>query len=95
MDHALSFETAYKRLEEILEKLSSEQISLEESLKIYEEANGLILMCNSKLSHAEQKVQTLIKGRNQELVLQEGSQKPVLEDFNPSKQQHLNRSILS
>lgn len=93
MDSSLSFEKAYKRLEEILEKLGSEHISLEESLNIYEEADKLILMCNEKLSHAEQKVQTLVKGRNQELMLQEGTQKPIVESFNSSKEQYLNRSI--
>lgn len=95
MSQTFSFEQAYKRLEEILEKLSNEQISLEESLKIYEEADQLILLCNEKLSNAEQKVQTLVKGRSQELVLQEGTQKPVLEEFNTSKQQYLNRNISS
>ena len=93
MSNTLSFEAAYKRLEEILEKLSNEHISLEESLKIYEEADQLIVMCNKQLSEAEQKVQTLVKGRSQELVLTEGT--PVLEDFNGSKQQYLNRSVTS
>lgn len=92
MDKNLCFESAYKRLEEILEKLNSEQLSLEESLKLYEEADRLIALCNEKLSHAEQKVQTLIKGRNQELILQ-GNGEPALEDFNSSKQQYLNRSL--
>jgi len=91
MSQSFSFETAYKRLEEILEKLNSEQVSLEDSLKLYEEANCLIVACNAKLTHAEQKVQTLIKGRNQELILQEGS--PVLEDFTVSKSHHLTRTV--
>jgi exodeoxyribonuclease VII small subunit len=95
MSQNFSFEQAYKRLEEILEKLSNEQISLEEALKIYEEADQLIRLCNEKLSNAEQKVQTLVKGRNQELVLQEGTQKPVVEEFSASKQQYLNRNISS
>lgn len=92
MDKTLSFEKAYKRLEEILEKLSNEQIALEDSLKLYEEADVLINLCNQKLASAEQKVQTLIKNRNNELVLQD-AQTPQLEDFNVSKQQYLNRSL--
>ena len=94
MDKTLSFETAYKRLEDILDKLNSEQLALEDALKIYEEADRLIALCNEKLSHAEQKVQTLIKGRNQELVLQSHGE-PALEDFNSSKQQYLNRTLMS
>lgn len=92
MDNALSFEKAYKRLEEILEKLNSEHISLEDSLKIYEEADHLIALCQEKLSNAEQKVQTLVKARNNELVFQENNE-PALEDFNSSKQQYLNRTL--
>lgn len=92
MNNALSFEKAYKRLEEILEKLNSEQISLEDSLKIYEEADSLIAVCQDKLSNAEQKVQTLVKARNNELVLQENNE-PALEDFKPSKEQYLNRTL--
>jgi exodeoxyribonuclease VII small subunit len=92
MDNSLSFEKAYKRLEDILEKLNSEHISLEDSLKIYEEADRLITLCQEKLSSAEAKVQILIKTRNNELALQENLE-PSLEDFNPSKEQYLNRTL--
>jgi len=89
MDKELSFELAYKRLEEILDLLNNSQISLEDSLKIYEEADLLIRLCSDKLTHAEQKVQVLVKNRNQD----SSSPQPILEDFNTSRQQHLNRNF--
>lgn|GEM_PF-238762 len=92
MDNSLSFEASYKRLEEILEKLNSTHISLEDSLKLYEEADKLISTCNDKLLSAEQKVQVLIKNRNQEIQVQENNE-VALEDFQISKTQHLNRSL--
>lgn len=88
MDSALSFETAYKRLEEILDLLNNSQISLEESLKVYEEADKLLSYCTEKLNHAEQKVQILVKNRQQD-----PQTTPQLEDFTPSRQQHLNRNF--
>lgn len=91
MDNALSFEQAYKRLEEILDLLNNSQISLEESLKVYEEADKLIQHCSEKLNHAEQKVQVLVKNRQQDSSNSPSS--PMLEDFNISRQQHLNRNF--
>ena len=91
MDNALSFEQAYKRLEEILDLLNNSQISLEDSLKVYEEADKLIHLCSEKLNHAEQKVQVLVKNRNQDN--NNPFSQPTLEDFNTSRQQHLNRNF--
>ncbi|MCB1084927.1 MAG: exodeoxyribonuclease VII small subunit [Chlamydiia bacterium] len=59
-----SFEEAYARLEVILEKLNSGESPLEVSLNLYEEANRLIKQCSSKLDHAEQKIEMLIKSRD-------------------------------
>lgn len=64
-----NFETAFKRLEEILEKLNSSSISLDESLKLYEEADRLIILCNKRLNEAEKKVEILVKNRQGELTL--------------------------
>ena len=92
MDPSLTFETAYKRLEDILDILNKSQVSLEESLKIYEEADKLIGFCSQKLTQAEQKVQILIKNRSQELSLDD-QQMPIMQEFDVSKEQHLNRSF--
>ena len=77
----LSFEIAFARLEEILEKMNSGSVSLDESLKLYEEADKLISSCNKRLNDAERKIETLIKNRNGELVL-DSNQRPIVQDFN-------------
>jgi exodeoxyribonuclease VII small subunit len=66
-----SFEEAYERLEQILEKMNSGKCPLEEMLSLYEEADNLLKMCQSKLDNAEQKIESLIKQRNGDLALDE------------------------
>jgi exodeoxyribonuclease VII small subunit len=56
-----SFEKAMKRLEEIVHKLEEGELSLEESLKIFEEGVNLSKFLTQKLTAAETKVQRLIK----------------------------------
>jgi exodeoxyribonuclease VII small subunit len=70
-DTLLSFETAYTRLEEILEKMNSGKVSLEDSLKLYEEANRLINYCSKQLTEAEKKIEILLKNPDSELQLDE------------------------
>lgn len=81
----MSFESAFCRLEEILEKMNSSTISLDESLKLYEEADKLIVTCNKRLVDAEKKIEILIKNRNGDLMIGT-DQKPVTQDFNLSSQ---------
>ncbi len=78
----LSFEAAFQRLEEILEKMNSGELSLDESLKTYEEADRLIAFCSTKLNEAELRIETLIKNREGELVLDSGGA-PMTHDFTP------------
>ena len=59
-----SFEENYDRLEKILTKMNSSEIALEESLKLFEEADSLIRNCGDKLQGAKQKIEVLIKDRN-------------------------------
>ncbi|GAB4191838.1 MAG: hypothetical protein Tsb0015_13850 [Simkaniaceae bacterium] len=81
-----TFEKAYARLEEILEKLNSGEIALEESLKLYEEADKLITACSKKLNEAEQKIQILIKNRNGD-VEEDPDGKPLMKDFISNQEQ--------
>jgi exodeoxyribonuclease VII small subunit len=76
----LSFEKSFERLEHILEILNSSHPSLEEALKLYEEADGLIIQCHKKLSSAEKKIEVLIKNRNGELQLN-AEQKPLTQEM--------------
>ncbi len=55
-----SFETAIRRLEEIVDTLESGDLSLEESIRIFEEGVGLTRTCSKQLEQAEQKVSSLL-----------------------------------
>lgn len=59
-----SFEQSLKKLETIVGKLEKGDLSLEESLKLFEEGVGLSAVCKKELEAAEGKVQTLIKQRD-------------------------------
>ena len=74
----LSFEKAFERLEKILETMNSGKTPLEESLKLYEEAENLLRLCNQTLSSAEQKIEKLMKGRNGEVSV-DGECRPKTE----------------
>lgn len=66
-----SFEEAMVRLEEILDKMNSGNVTLEESLALYEEADKLIELSSKRLSDAEKKIEKLMKNRQGELELGE------------------------
>lgn len=54
-----SFETLYKRLEESVAKLEGGNLSLEESLSLYEEGMKLAKQCQQLLQEAELRVTRL------------------------------------
>jgi len=58
------FEDAMKRLEDVVENLESGELSLKDSLQIFEEGMKLVSFCSKKLEEAEQKVTMLIKESN-------------------------------
>lgn len=57
----LKFDEALSTLEKYVEKLEDGNLSLEESLKIFEEGMKLTKFCEQKLSEAEGKVEILKK----------------------------------
>lgn len=59
-----SFEESLKKLESIVDKLEKGDLSLEESLRLFEEGVGLSATCKKELEEAEGKVETLIKQRD-------------------------------
>jgi exodeoxyribonuclease VII small subunit len=76
----LTFETAYAKLEEILEKMNSGKVALEESLHLYEEADQLIIWCSKRLTEAEKKIEILTKNRDAELAI-DSTGKPETRPF--------------
>ena len=56
----VNFEVSLQKLEKIIEKLEDGDISLEESVKSFEEGIGLEKECQKQLSQAELKVKKLL-----------------------------------
>ena len=67
----LSFEAALKRLEKIADDLENDDISLDESLKAYEEGMKLMAVCQKKLEEAKKKVDVLVKKDGGKFKLQD------------------------
>ena len=68
MKKNMKFEEAILALEDIVKKLESGSISLDESLSSFEEAVSLVKFCNEKLENAEQKVRILLEGTDGEIT---------------------------
>ncbi|MGB7978193.1 MAG: exodeoxyribonuclease VII small subunit [Chlamydiales bacterium] len=75
----LSFEKAFERLEQILNTMNSGKTALEDALKLFEEAEGLIRTCSARLNTAEQKIEQLIKHKGE--VALDAEQRPKTEPF--------------
>lgn len=56
----INFAKEMKRLDEIVEEVSSKALSLEESLKLYEEGNEIIKRLEQALKEAEEKVEKIV-----------------------------------
>ncbi|MBO5495222.1 MAG: exodeoxyribonuclease VII small subunit [Eubacterium sp.] len=58
-NNKMTYETAIKRIEEIISLLEKNEISLDESMKLFEEGSRLTAFCNEELKKAEQKITEL------------------------------------
>lgn len=57
----MTYEKAVSRLEEIVELMEKNELSLEESIKLYEEGTKLTVYCSDMLNKAQQKITELTK----------------------------------
>jgi exodeoxyribonuclease VII small subunit len=73
----VDFESAMRDLEEIVERLETGDLPLEESLAAFERGIALTRSCQTALKEAEQKVQILLKKAGE----------PVLDDFDNDESQ--------
>lgn len=55
-DETLTFEQAMARLEEIVRLLESGELSLDETVRLYEEGQRLRQFCEQKLNDAEKRI---------------------------------------
>ena len=70
-DKQIQFEEAFKRLDESVTKLESGDLSLEESMALFEEGITLTETCKIRLEAAEQKIQLLLKDSDGNLTLED------------------------
>lgn len=66
-----SFEESFSRLEKILETLESDDCSLEDTIKLYEEGLGLTKVCYDKLNNAELRIKEINKSLKGDLEIKD------------------------
>ena len=71
MKDDISFEEAMTNLEKIAEELEKEDLSLDESVKKFEEGMTLSKKCNEILENAEKKITILIDGEEKDFSIKD------------------------
>jgi len=61
----VNFEQSLEALEDLVKKMESGELPLEESLKAFEEGVSLVRNCQTSLAEAEQRVQILMEENGQ------------------------------
>jgi len=79
---APSFEAALQKLETIVQRLEKGELTLEESLALYEEGIRLSRLCHAKLEEAEGRIEQLVKDARGEVAL-DAQGKPRTKPFQP------------
>ena len=72
-DKELNIELSLERLEKIVSKMESGEVSLEKSLVLFEEGMNLIKECQGDLKKAEQRIEHLINGPKELKGLEESN----------------------
>lgn len=87
---AKTFETSLGELEKIVRKLEDGDLSLEESLKLFEDGVKLSRECQERLNQAERRIEVLLKESDGNLALQ-----PLeAEDLRESRQPTIKKRIV-
>ena len=66
-----SFEDAISELKVIIEKLEGGNLSLEESLTLFEKGTQLISLCHKRLNEVEKRIEILVESPNGEVLRKE------------------------
>ncbi len=74
-DAAPDFEQSLKQLESIVQRLEHEEVPLEESIRLFEQGQGLVRACEQQLKSAENRIRQLLE--NDAGVLQEQPFEPA------------------
>lgn len=59
---AMSFEEALRALEEIVRKLESGEVPLDETITLYERGEGLRKHCQARLDAAQARIEKIVTG---------------------------------
>ena len=65
----MSFETSIERLEEIVERLDGEELTLDDALRIFEQGVEQLRTATAELARAEAQVKQLVEQANGEIAL--------------------------
>ena len=57
----IKFEDAIEKLEACVKRLESGSLSLDDAIKLYEEAMELVRICHGKLDSAEKRIRILVE----------------------------------
>ncbi|HEX9163359.1 MAG TPA: exodeoxyribonuclease VII small subunit [Thermoanaerobaculia bacterium] len=68
------FEKAFKELETIVQRLETEELPLDESLRLFEQGINLSRFCHQRLEEVEKRI---------ELILADAKGQPQIEPFEP------------
>lgn len=78
-----SFESSLGELEKIVRKLEDGDLSLEESLKLFEDGVKLSRECQERLNQSERRIEVLLKDASDNLTLQSLSPEDLREERQP------------
>lgn len=78
------FEKSFTQLEKIVQRLEGEELSLDESLDLFEQGISLSRFCHQKLEQIEKKI---------ELILADAKGEPVTEPFEPEEEVESDRDV--
>ncbi len=76
----ISFEEAFQKLEEIAQKLEIGDLSLEDSLKLYEEGIRYSRICLKLLNEAKRKIEVVNISDNGEITISEVDAEELLKN---------------
>ncbi|MER3501188.1 MAG: exodeoxyribonuclease VII small subunit [Candidatus Fervidibacterota bacterium] len=67
----MTFEEALSRLEEIVRQLESGELTLDETVRLYEEGQRLLAFCQRKLADAEKRIKVITVTEEGSIEVQE------------------------
>ena len=62
----LSLEEAFKKLDDIVDKIENKNLTIDEMIKLFEEGSQLTNICKKKIILAEDKIKDIIKKYEEE-----------------------------